>query len=721
MKKKLLFLLFLAVGWCNAIMATNVPLDPSLGSVGGNVSFDKDASVFKWWTGTYCAWKIPCVSDLSEYTKLVVEFENPTQTFRIDLESNAGTQKIAVTDLSSTRHEIDLTRLTECDITSMKSINLNGNYTVKEDASADNPETVTIKAMYLVKPFSLDFDNNGICKVGIEDFVLSDGITLGEDNVITATKAGTVTLELGDVDFSNLASVVLDKDETTSPYIKIIDHANLLQTDGAGVNDGWYSSYANIQYTDENRAKSTNIKSIVYYISAPADGSESHSMKFNGITLTKNIIICSLGNEVCIKDMNWNTSNAITWDMNKICEDPLVGKFDNGNDSYVDLSQYNTLKLYLAEGAQATVRCRFLSETLENADGVGNDFAATFKGTYCELDLTQVKEKFGGKAYLRGIKPIQSWNTNFGDVPRGATGLSNVVVIDDNSVADFNFSGMGEKTTSVVEALATASIIDATALTNTTPITLEAANPNCLFIVDDAAKLTNAKNVLVTDGDAYTCANLELSNTAGFKAPAAFTATKATMNKTVAGGKLATIVAPFEMTVPSDVKAYQVNSVNGNNVVLTVIEGGKIAANTAVVIEATAAISALNGSGAVTATTGATTGLLTAAYDNNTYAPAGSYVMQTQEDKQAFYKVAADNTIKMTPFTSYLTVSAGAEANAEMFNIVFDGEVTGVDGVKEAAQIEAIYDAAGVKRASLSKGMNIVKMNNGKTIKMMVK
>lgn len=66
--------------------------------------------------------------------------------------------------------------------------------------------------------------------------------------------------------------------------------------------------------------------------------------------------------------------------------------------------------------------------------------------------------------------------------------------------------------------------IDVTGLI-TTGQTLDAVNPNTLFIANDGV-LTNTKNVIVSG----TCANLELVDGKPFNTPVAFTASKATYN-----------------------------------------------------------------------------------------------------------------------------------------------------------------------------------------------
>jgi hypothetical protein len=94
----------------------------------------------------------------------------------------------------------------------------------------------------------------------------------------------------------------------------------------------------------------------------------------------------------------------------------------------------------------------------------------------------------------------------------------------------------------------------------------------------------------------------------------------------------------------------------------------------------------------------------------------GEYVLQNHEGKVAFYRVG-EYKPEVAPYRCYLTASAN-EAKA----FFFDNEATGINGVDAAgAEIEAIYTINGTRVNNLQKGLNIVKMSNGKTQKVYVK
>jgi hypothetical protein len=108
---------------------------------------------------------------------------------------------------------------------------------------------------------------------------------------------------------------------------------------------------------------------------------------------------------------------------------------------------------------------------------------------------------------------------------------------------------------------------------------------------------------------------------------------------------------------------------------------------------------------------------LTGVY-TNTDAPNGSYVLQNNDNRVAFYLV---DTSKATPEVGanrcYLTVPAGARP-AFFFD---NDETTGINALNALTTGKAtIYDVNGRQVPSLQKGMNIVKAN-GKSYKVVVK
>ena len=96
--------------------------------------------------------------------------------------------------------------------------------------------------------------------------------------------------------------------------------------------------------------------------------------------------------------------------------------------------------------------------------------------------------------------------------------------------------------------------------------------------------------------------------------------------------------------------------------------------------------------------------------------PVGAFFLSNN----TFYQAADDkNTLKA--FRGYFTVDESADVNGLKF--VIDGEETAIEGVnvETTEEIVAIYSLDGRRVESFVKGVNIVKLSNGKTHKVIVK
>ena len=111
-----------------------------------------------------------------------------------------------------------------------------------------------------------------------------------------------------------------------------------------------------------------------------------------------------------------------------------------------------------------------------------------------------------------------------------------------------------------------------------------------------------------------------------------------------------------------------------------------------------------------------TVGLLTGVYED-TPAPVGSYVLQNNNDKVGFYKVAEGSQPSVPANKCYLTAPA---SSAKALSL---GDATAIEAIEAltSGNYEAIYSTSGARLNSLQKGVNIVKMANGKTQKILVK
>ena len=117
-------------------------------------------------------------------------------------------------------------------------------------------------------------------------------------------------------------------------------------------------------------------------------------------------------------------------------------------------------------------------------------------------------------------------------------------------------------------------------------------------------------------------------------------------------------------------------------------------------------------------------GILNGVYEAGTTAPEGSYVLQTQDDVTAFYKVAEGGKQRVTPFTAYLALPTAAAVNAKSLSVSFDNAgTTRVDdaAAEGPATVEAVYDLQGRKLDAPTKGVNLLRLSDGSVKKVIVK
>lgn len=179
----------------------------------------------------------------------------------------------------------------------------------------------------------------------------------------------------------------------------------------------------------------------------------------------------------------------------------------------------------------------------------------------------------------------------------------------------------------------------------------------------------------------------------------------------VSDAHYSTFIAPFAAKLPEGVTAYTVDAIEEGNVLAMTVKDA-IEANVPVVLHSESPIEkTLTG---VSEAEGATytVGLLT-----GVYAPVeitAGYVLQNGSKGVMFYAVSAEDAITVPANKAYLT----APADAKVINL--PAVATAIKALTTGG-VEAIYNANGVQQNSLQKGMNIVKLANGQTQKILVK
>ncbi len=224
--------------------------------------------------------------------------------------------------------------------------------------------------------------------------------------------------------------------------------------------------------------------------------------------------------------------------------------------------------------------------------------------------------------------------------------------------------------------------------------------------------LTNSTIACQSGGNIYTEAGNADFTIAEASAP------NITINTTAAGW--GTVILPVDgLEVPLGVKAYSCAEVSGTT--LTLEEVSALEANKPYIIEGSWQETIAGGDALGSALT-YTEGLLTGVYAA-TPAPVDSYVLQKNGDKVAFYQVETGEQPTVGANRAYLTYEAPAgDAKARAF--FFEGDdATAIATISAltSGEVEAIYTIGGARVNSLQKGINIVKMQNGETKKVIVK
>lgn len=180
----------------------------------------------------------------------------------------------------------------------------------------------------------------------------------------------------------------------------------------------------------------------------------------------------------------------------------------------------------------------------------------------------------------------------------------------------------------------------------------------------------------------------------------------------VSDAKWATMILPFAAEKPENLTVYSCDKVVNNLLMLTT--ESSIAANTPYIVTAEAAADFEFTGQSIATKTSYTVGLLTGTLIDMT-AEAGSYVLQKQGDKVAFYLVQDGNEPTITAGHAYLELG-GFEANALFFPDMDDptsaARVAADEDVVDVLTLSGVVLKRGVKasqaRTGLKKGLYII-------------
>lgn len=250
-------------------------------------------------------------------------------------------------------------------------------------------------------------------------------------------------------------------------------------------------------------------------------------------------------------------------------------------------------------------------------------------------------------------------------------------------------------------------LFDATLLTNKEAIELTSANPNCIVLAKEG-KISNTSNVSI-DGKIH---NLVVTDGYPMAVPTGTTAAdEASYSREVS--KVGTVCLPFTVSSNEDVQFYTIGDLNDG--ILTLNAAKEVEAGTPAVVEATGKIT-LTGSSDLAAAGMAEGGMtMIGSYEQKTIVAGDEAIYAISGDEL----VRATKTITLPAFRAYFV---GKNAGAKVRLAMGGNDATAIDSVAEGnATVEGIYSVNGAEQKSLQKGINIIKLSNGKVQKVLVK
>ncbi len=194
--------------------------------------------------------------------------------------------------------------------------------------------------------------------------------------------------------------------------------------------------------------------------------------------------------------------------------------------------------------------------------------------------------------------------------------------------------------------------------------------------------------------------------------------------------KFGTLCLPFAFSATqTDMTFYSVNSISGNTLYLDAVNTSTtptIAAGTPVIFQRTG--TPLSTSFTIEETDALIDITVVAKTDNGLVGTFATNTTVTGDALENAYYLngdhfhQADEKISVPAFRAYIKISSPSPVKEQMLYIhTDDDETDAVEAVQLDGEMEAVYDLQGRKQNGLQRGVNIMKMANGKTIKVYVK
>ena len=389
---------------------------------------------------------------------------------------------------------------------------------------------------------------------------------------------------------------------------------------------------------------------------------------------------------------NW--ASSITYPKVVANETVFCGNGDGSNESdHVTISDYDYinfvvtdasadastgLRVWIWDGKVVTLYPNPISEA-SSVENWEDKYFITSPGVY--------SVKISDYDYLKGMKALQSWAGNDGNITISQSYLSKGT----KPVYSVEYAFIGKENTgaaSLTAALADANAVyyDATGVTGTSVDLTSVTNYNALFKANSGV-LTNTDNVIISGN----CANLVLKDgNYSFRAPETFTATSASYDRAFTKDQLSTVCLPFVLTAEEAATAgtfYELTAYNEGTLTFTEVDGATEAYKPYLFKAAATAKPFTSYSGK---TVGATPVDLDVTAGDATM--TGTMAHQSVNGKYGWnstngeFSKATSAAVTIDPFRAYITISGGSSPARVAARFV-GGSVTGISEVSEAKKV----------------------------------
>lgn len=314
---------------------------------------------------------------------------------------------------------------------------------------------------------------------------------------------------------------------------------------------------------------------------------------------------------------------------------------------------------------------------------------------------------------------------------------------DEAEIADYYITGAGHITDAAQAALddVSATVIDATGLTNINPWSLSTANPNCLIIYKEDNNIGSpfdARNLVKQNSWGYDTYSIKLVDNFNFRAPFAFnTVGGATYTRDLGTNTWGITVIPFALEITADTpEIYVLRSESQEE---SRLYFQRVASGT---IEAGSVILYYNENGGVIKLSGSNIAQTVEGFNIQQTAASGwfaaqSYRHQVIEDVQAdpylkdyeVYAISGNKFVHATkkltlkPFRALYLCKKGSAAAKASFAISLEDETTGIQQHLNLSQTREaeVYDVMGRRVSAPVRGITIIRMPNGTVRKVLNK